>query len=86
MIHQAEKERQVLRGDPLLVKRQDEAAAFRLEQEVGVLHPFGDTLERGDGADVVFGDKGLDLLVADIRVYGHLARPCRVRRPVRAGA
>jgi hypothetical protein len=45
MLHQAEEERQVTRGDPLLIKREDKVAALGAEQEIGVFDAFRDALK-----------------------------------------
>ena len=77
MIHQAEEERQVPGVDALFVERQDVLAARRGQQVVGVLDALGDALEGVGFADVVFGEEGLELGVADFRVDGHYATSAR---------
>ena len=71
VIHQRDEERQVRRGDPLLVKRQDEVALHGGQQEIGILHPLGDALARQHLADVVQGDKDAQFLIADFGVDRH---------------
>ena len=44
MVHQAKKKRQLFRRYPLLIERQDIAAAVGLQQVVGILDPLGDAL------------------------------------------
>ena len=65
-----------LRVDALLVERQDVLAARRGQQVVGVLDPFGDALEGVGLADVVVGEEGFELRVADFRVDRHQATSC----------
>jgi hypothetical protein len=79
VLHEAEKERQVVRPHLPLVDGEDIAVAVGLEQEVGVLHPLGDALERERHADVVAGQEGLQFGVADVGVDRH-ARPAAARR------
>ena len=69
-----QEERQLVFADPLFVDRQDEAPGLGLQQKVGVLHAFGDPLERQWRAEVEVGQEGVELLVGDVCVYGH-ARP-----------
>ena len=57
MLDQVEEERQVAGGDALFVKREDEEAAAGVQQEVGVLDPFGDSLVGQQAADVVAGEE-----------------------------
>src|SRR5918994_261317 len=45
MFHERQEEWQVGLRDALLVERQDEVAGLRVQQEIGVLHPFRDPLE-----------------------------------------
>src|SRR5262245_28835622 len=71
MIHQSEKIRQVRLGHPLLVDRQDVAAAIGREQEIAVLDAFGNAFA-GDGlADVVQRNEGFQVAVRDFSVDGH---------------
>ena len=57
VFHQAEKERQVLGRDPLLVKRQEAIAVGGVDQEVGVLDPLGDALVGQQLAEIVIGQE-----------------------------
>jgi hypothetical protein len=77
MIHQAEEERQVARIDALFVERDHVLAALGGQHVVGVLDALGDALEGDRPADVVVGEKGLELRVADFRVDRHQATSCR---------
>ena len=43
----------------------------RLQQEVGILDPFGDALESARLAQVEIGQQGLELFVGDVGVDGH---------------
>ena len=73
MIHQSDEERQILGCDTLLVQGQDEIAALGGEQEIRVLHPFGDSLAGQHLAEIVQGDKGAQLVIADFGVDRHCA-------------
>ncbi len=44
ILHQREEERNVLERDALLIERQDEIAAAGVDQEIGILHAFGNAL------------------------------------------
>src|SRR5258708_15493211 len=77
MIHEAEKERQVLRIDSLLIERQEVLSAVRGQQVVGILDAFGNALEGVGLADVVFGEEGFEFGVADFGVDRHQATSCR---------
>ena len=77
MVHQAEEEGQVPGIDALLVEREEVLALGRGQQEVRVLDAFGDALQRLGLADVVFGEKGVELGVADFRVDRHVRPPAR---------
>ena len=77
MIHQAEEEGEIPRIDALLVERDDVLALRRGQEEVGVLDALGDPLEGIGLADVVFGEKGFELGVADFRVDRHVRPPAR---------
>ena len=71
MLHQAQEEGQVVRPDPLFIKREDEGAAVGLEIEIGILHPFGDALEGQRRADIVAGEQALQILETDIGIDRH---------------
>ena len=47
------------------------------QQVVGVLDAFGDALEGVGFADVVFGEEGFELRVADFRIDRHYATSAR---------
>ena len=72
MLHQTDKERQVLGFHPLLVEGEDMLAAGGAQQEVGILDPFGDALERSHLADVVTRQKGAQRIVRDFGVDSHV--------------
>ena len=61
VLHQAEKERQVVGGDALLVERQDEIAAAGVDQEVGVLDALGDALVGQQLAEIVAGEEAREV-------------------------
>ncbi len=75
VLHQAEKERQVLGGHPLLVEREDEVAAAGVDEKVRVLDPFRDALVGEQLADIVAGEKGSKILRRYVRVDGHCEPP-----------
>ena len=77
MVHQAEEERQVRRVDALFVERDEVGALGGGQQVVGVLDAFGDALEGFGLADVVLGEKGFQLGVADFGVDRHQATSAR---------
>src|SRR3954469_4303090 len=57
VLHKAEKKRQVALAHALLAKRENEGAAARVQEVVGVLDAFGDAFARQHRADVVGGDE-----------------------------
>ena len=71
MLHQREKERQILSRHPFLVEREDEIAAAGVDEKIRVLNPLGDAFVREQFADVVTGKEGGKLLGHDIGVDGH---------------
>ena len=77
MVHQAEEERQVRRVDALFVERDEVGALGGGQQVVGVLDAFGDALEGFGLADVVLGEKGFQLGVADFGIDRHQATSAR---------
>jgi hypothetical protein len=62
---------QVLGLGPPLVDGEDEPAGLGLQQEVGVLHPLGDALERHGLSQVVVGQEGGEFVVGDVGIDGH---------------
>src|SRR5271168_1095924 len=72
MFHEADEERQILRFHPLLVKGEDILTANRPHQEVGILDPFGDALERNHLADLIKCEKGAQRVVRDFGVDSHV--------------
>ena len=62
VLHQTEEKRQVRRRYPLLVERQDEIAAARMQQKIRILDPFRDALIGQKIADIVAGEKLLQFL------------------------
>ena len=71
MVHQAEKERQILGMHPLFVESEDVGAALGDQEEIGVLHPLGDALARQRRAQRIVGEEGVQILVGDFGVHGH---------------
>ena len=71
MFHQVKEEGQVAFVHPLFEKGEDVAAGFCAEQEVGVLNALRDALEGQDLAKIVVGQKGRQIIVADVGVNGH---------------
>ena len=79
MVHQSEKERQVLRRDPTFVKGENEYAPLGLQQVIRVFDPFGYALAGEDAADVVSGDERIERVVRDVRVDRHFGVAVRIR-------
>ena len=82
MLHQTDEERQILGFHPFLVEGEDVLAGGGAQQEVGILDPFGDALERGHLADVVKRQKGAQRIVRDFGVDSHVPSvepPHRIR-------
>src|SRR5262245_2332393 len=71
MLHQAEKERQVLGRHPLLVERQDVGAGRGVDQKVRVLHPLRDALVGQELAKLVAGEKIRQFLRGNVGIDGH---------------
>src|SRR5262249_16262122 len=57
MLHQSEKERQIVARDPLLIEREDEIAAAGVQQEVRVLDALGNALVGQKLAEVVASEE-----------------------------
>ena len=74
VLHQGEEEGQIALRDTLLIKRQDVASGLQMQKKIRVLDALGDALAREKGAELVTGEKGEELLVADFRVDCHGAR------------
>ena len=72
VLHQAEKERQVLGRDALLVEGEDEIAAAGVDEEIRVLDPFRDALVGEQFPDVVIGEEGPEVF----RRYVGIDRHC----------
>src|SRR5260370_15159037 len=77
MVHQAEEERQVPGVDALFIEREEVLATRRGQQGVGILDTFGNAFEGVGFADVVFGEEGFKLRVADFRIDRHYATSVR---------
>ena len=71
MIHQAQEKRQVVRGHALFIEGEYVGVAVGLEEVVGVLDPFGDSLVGDQLADVVFGKERPELVVRNFGVDSH---------------
>ena len=71
VLDEIEEERQVAGGNALFVKGEDEETRGGMQQEVGVLYPFGDPLVGEQAADVVAGEESLEFLVGDVGIDGH---------------
>ena len=50
--------------------------AVGVQQEIGVLDPFGNALVGQQGADIVAGEELLEFLVGDIGIDGHGRTRC----------
>src|SRR5271170_1603011 len=72
MLHETNKERQVLGFHPLLIEGENMLAAAGAQQEVGILDPFGDALERSRLPDIVTRQKGAQRIVRDFGVDSHV--------------
>ena len=68
MVEQVDKERQVAFTHTFFIEGEDEAPACGFEQKIAVLDAFGDALEGLGPADVVFGEKGFELGLRELRV------------------
>ncbi len=86
MLHQPDEEGQIGGADPLLVQRQNELTLGRAQKEIGILHAFGDALERRDLAEVVEGEKGVQRLVRDLGVDCHVVLFARFAKEERRPA
>ena len=71
MIEQAEEIRQFGQLDAALVHCQDEPAAGRFDQPVGIGYAFGNALGRNEFADIVLADKRGEFFGAEMRVDRH---------------
>src|SRR5215469_1184593 len=71
VLHQRDKERQILARHALFVKRQDEVAALGGDEEVRVLDTFCDALAGQHLADVVKRNERSELVICNIGVNGH---------------
>ena len=71
MLHQAEEEREVARGHPLLVERQEEGALLGVHEVVGVLDALGNALVGEQRAEIVAGDEFGQLVVGHFRIDRH---------------
>ncbi len=72
MLHQPEKERQILWIDALFVEGQNERTLRRMHQIVGVLDALGDALARQQAAQVIGTDEARELFVADFGIDRHV--------------
>ena len=89
MLHQRQKERQILGRDTLLVKREDEIAAAGMNEKIRILDALGNALIGEQLPDVVTGEKGSKVFRHHVGVDGHCDPSCafrvpgdRVQRPV----
>jgi len=74
MLHQAEKERQIVFVYPLFIEREEKTSAIGLKVKVAVLDAFGDALETQRLADIVAGEQHFEVLKGDVGVDRH--GPC----------
>ncbi len=72
MLHQSQKEWQIGFANTLLIQRQDKTATIRLQMEVGILHALRNALEAAGAADVVTGEKFLQILKGNVGIDGHV--------------
>ena len=71
MLHQAEKEGQIVPVHPFFVKRQDEGSATGAKQEVGVFDPLGDALIAQELAEIVIGQEVGEFRLGNVGIDGH---------------
>ena len=71
VLHQAQEERQIALGDAPFVERQNEMAAFRMDEEIRVFDAFGNALIRQQPADIVAGQKPAQIFRGDIGIDCH---------------
>ena len=81
MFHQVQEERQVGFRDPLLIKREDEAAGAGVEIVVRIFDALGDAFAGQQFPKVIGRQKSDQLLIVDQRVDGHERRPFTAGRP-----
>ena len=89
MLHQRQKERQILGRDTFLVKRENEIAAAGMNEKIRILDALGNALIGEQLPDVVTGEKGSKVFRHHVGVDGHCDPSCafrvpgdRVQRPV----
>ncbi len=78
MLHEAEEKRQVAGIHALFVQRQDQRIFRRVQQEVGIFHPFGNALVGGKLAHIILGKEGPQIGFADIGIDGQWSCPCNL--------
>ncbi len=71
MLHQTEKERQIIRGDALLVERENEIAATGVQEKIRVLDALRDAFIGQEIAEVVGAQECRNFLGRDIGIDGH---------------
>src|SRR5882757_7651653 len=71
MLHQTEKERQIIRGDALLVERENEIAATGVQEKIRVLDALRDAFIGQKIAEVVGAQECRNFLGRDIGIDGH---------------
>src|SRR5258708_2241424 len=71
MFDEIKKKRQITCRDTLLIERENEEACARVQKEVGVLNPFGNSLVGEQSPNIVAGEELLEFLVADIGIDSH---------------
>ena len=71
MVHQRDEKRQIGGCHAFFVERQDEVGALGGQEEIRVLDTFGDALARQHLADVVERGEGAQLVVADFGIDRH---------------
>ena len=81
VLHQPEKERQILGRDALLVEREDEIAAAGMDEKIRILDALRDALVGEQFPDVVTGEKGPKVFRHHIGVDGHCDPSCAFRFP-----
>ena len=68
VVHQAEKERQIVGVDALFVERQDEGAGGGVEEEIRVFRTLGDALVGEQPSRRIFLQEGLELAFGNVGI------------------
>ena len=72
MLHQPDEERQILGFHALFIKGEDILALGRVHEEIGILDPLRDPLERNHLADFIKREEVAQRFVRDLGVDRHV--------------